>query len=173
MTPLLGGVDRELRRQGRHCQACKHQQYVTHTHTQKHMCARAQIHRHRCGIVHVCVFSSRCLCSISARVVGLSRHLHACSIALFVCTHSPCVCVCTQPVSLANLDVTGGFLDPLTGGGVRPTHTHHTGASVSSAAQAVYLVFDNTPPLDKLAAKVRIHNGVLPAYDIYAKWRHK
>ncbi len=56
-----------------------------------------------------------------------------------------------QVVNVSQLPITGGFVDPFTGGG---------GGSVPAPAPpAVFLVFDNVPPVAKLATKVRPRNG--------------
>jgi hypothetical protein len=52
-------------------------------------------------------------------------------------------------LQLAAAPITGGFVDPFTGGN-RLTTTQPP----ATPAQPVFLVFDNVPPIDKLAAKV-------------------
>ncbi|KAF5839606.1 PLAA family ubiquitin binding-domain-containing protein [Dunaliella salina] len=59
--------------------------------------------------------------------------------------------------SLDDIPITGGAFDPFTGGAPAPKPTFH------HAPQSVYLVFDNLPPVDKLAAKVREFSAALQA----------
>jgi hypothetical protein len=74
-----------------------------------------------------------------------------------------------QSVPLSSVPITGGFLDPFSGAASGNAAAARSGSTFTHAPQSVYLAFDNVPALDKLGAKVGLHEveagcmGLVPA----------